>query len=127
VEIQKNAEIGRLCKISSHAFICDGVRLGDEVFVGHGVMFTNVLFPRATTAGRLQTEDDWECIPTRIENGASLGSGSIILCGITIGEKALVGAGAVVTRSVPPYKIVAGSPAKVIGDVRDHKEQEAKA
>jgi acetyltransferase-like isoleucine patch superfamily enzyme len=117
VEIQKNAVIGRRCKISSHTFICEGVTIEDEVFVGHGVMFTNDLFPRATTDGALQTEADWKVIPTRVCRGVSIGSGAVILCGITIGTKAMVGAGAVVTKDVPPNTIVAGVPARVRGDI----------
>jgi UDP-2-acetamido-3-amino-2,3-dideoxy-glucuronate N-acetyltransferase len=115
VEIQKGAKIGRRCKISSHSFICEGVTLEDEVFIGHGVIFTNDLFPRATTAnGSLQTESDWKCIPTLVKRGASIGSGATLLCGITIGERALVGAGSVVTKDVPADTIVAGNPARVI-------------
>src|SRR5204862_3115367 len=98
VEIQKNATIGARCKISSHTFICEGVAIEDEVFVGHGVMFINDRYPRATAAGALQTEADWQVIPTRVRKGASIGSGAVILCGVTIGERALVGAGAVVTH-----------------------------
>lgn len=115
VEIQKGARIGSRCKISSHTFICEGVEVEDEVFIGHGVMFTNDLFPRATNAGGgLQSEADWKCIPTRIKRGASIGSNATLLCGITVGEKALVGAGAVVTKDVPDYAVVAGNPARVI-------------
>ena len=113
VEVQKNAFIGERCKISSHTFICEGVTIEDEVFVGHGVMFINDRFPRATAGGALQTEADWEVIPTVIKKGASIGSGAVIMCGITIGERALIGAGAVVTRSVPPDAVVAGVPARV--------------
>ena len=113
VEIQKNASIGRLCKISSHTFICEGVSIEDEVFVGHGVMFINDRHPRATAAGGLQTEADWEVIPTRIRKGASIGSGAVIMCGVTIGARALVGAGAVVTHDVPDDAVVAGVPARV--------------
>ena len=113
VEIQKNASIGRLCKISSHTFICEGVSIEDEVFVGHGVMFINDRHPRATAAGGLQTEADWQVIPTRIRNGASIGSGAVIMCGVTIGARALVGAGAVVTHDVPDDAVVAGVPARV--------------
>ncbi len=113
VEIQKNASIGRLCKISSHTFICEGVAIEDEVFVGHGVMFINDRYPRATTAGGLQTEADWQVVPTRVRTGASIGSGAIIMCGVTIGERALVGAGAVVTHDVPADAVVAGVPARV--------------
>lgn len=115
VEIQKNATVGRRCKISSHTFICEGVEIEDNVFVGHGVMFTNDSYPRATTAsGELQTEADWHVEKTLIKKGASIGSGSTILCGITIGENAIVGAGAVVTKDVPANAIVAGVPAKVL-------------
>jgi UDP-2-acetamido-3-amino-2,3-dideoxy-glucuronate N-acetyltransferase len=122
VEIQRGAVVGRSCKISSHTFICDGVTLEDGVFVGHGVMFTNDLFPRALAAdGRLQTEADWQLIPTRVALGAAIGSHATILPGVTIGEGAIVGAGAVVTHDVPPYAIVAGVPARVIGDVRDRE------
>jgi UDP-2-acetamido-3-amino-2,3-dideoxy-glucuronate N-acetyltransferase len=115
VEIQKGAKVGSRCKISSHTFICEGVQIEDEVFVGHGVMFTNDLFPRATaTNGALQTEADWQCLPTYIKRGASIGSGATLLCGITVGENALIGAGSVVTKDVPPNAVVAGNPAKVI-------------
>jgi len=127
VEIQKNAVIGRRCKISSHSFICEGVEIADEVFVGHGVMFTNDTFPRATTAeGRLQDAADWRLLPTRVGRRASIGSNATILPNLSIGEGAMVAAGAVVTRDVPPYAIVAGVPARVIGDVRQREEpQEA--
>lgn len=115
VEIQKRARIGSRCKISSHSFICEGVTIEDEVFVGHGVVFINDKVPRATTsAGRLQADDDWKAIPTIIKRGASIGSGATILCGITIGEHAIVGAGAVVTRDVAAGTTVAGNPARVI-------------
>ena len=115
VEIQKKARIGRRCKISSHTFICEGVTIEDEVFVGHGVMFTNDLFPRATAAGGgLQTEADWQCVPTLVKRGASIGSGATLLCGITIGERAMIGAGSVVTKDVPDGAIVVGNPARVI-------------
>jgi acetyltransferase-like isoleucine patch superfamily enzyme len=115
VEIQKGAIIGRNCKISSHSFICEGVHIEDNVFIGHGVMFTNDLFPRATNAdGSPQTEADWKVIETRVKKGASIGSNATILCGISIGENALVGAGAVVTRDVPANTVVAGNPAKTI-------------
>jgi UDP-2-acetamido-3-amino-2,3-dideoxy-glucuronate N-acetyltransferase len=113
VEIQKNASIGRLCKISSHTFICEGVSIEDDVFVGHGVMFINDRYPRATAAGGLQTDVDWNVIPTRIRKGASIGSGAIIMCGVTIGARAMVGAGAVVTHDVPDDAVVAGVPARV--------------
>jgi UDP-2-acetamido-3-amino-2,3-dideoxy-glucuronate N-acetyltransferase len=115
VEIQKGATIGRRCKVSSHTFICEGVTLEDEVFVGHNVTFTNDLYPRATNVeGGLQTEADWRCIATRVKRGASIGSGATLLCGITIGEGAVIGAGSVVTKDVPAGAIVAGNPARVI-------------
>ena len=115
VEIQKGAVVGHNCKISSHTFICEGVTIEDEVFVGHGVTFINDLYPRATTAsGGLQTEDDWKVIPTVVKKGASIGSGATILAGVTIGEQAIVGAGSVVTRDVPPRTVVAGNPARVL-------------
>ncbi|MCP4631236.1 MAG: N-acetyltransferase, partial [bacterium] len=120
VEIQKGACIGRNCKISSHTFVCEGVRIEDDVFIGHGVMFTNDLYPRATASGgKLQTEDDWTCVETLIKKGASLGSGVTVLCGITIGKNALVGAGSTVIKDVPDNAIVAGCPAKIIGNVKD--------
>lgn len=115
VEIQKNVRVGARCKISSHSFLCEGVTIEEEVFIGHGVMFINDRRPRATTeSGHLQTEADWEVQPTRICRGASLGSGSVILCGVTVGARALVGAGAVVTRDVAPGETVAGVPARVM-------------
>ena len=115
VEIQKNAKIGKHCKISSHTFICEGVTIEDNVFIGHGVMFINDSYPRATAAdGNLQTEADWRVERTIIKKGASLGSGATILCGITIGENAIVGAGSVVTKDVPANTIVAGNPARVL-------------
>ncbi len=115
VEIQKQVRIGKRCKISSHTFICSGVTIEDDVFVGHGVMFTNDLVPRATCDdGSPQTEADWTCLPTVIQRGASIGSNVTLLCGITIGERALVGAGSVVTRDVPPGAVVVGNPARVI-------------
>ena len=115
VEIQKGARIGARCKISSHTFICEGVTLEDEVFVGHGVMFTNDRWPRATRAdGTPQTEEDWTLEATVVRRGASIGSNATILCGLEIGERAVVGAGAVVTRSVPAGAVVAGNPARVI-------------
>jgi len=119
VEIQKNAAIGARCKISSHSFVCEGVTLEDEVFVGHGVIFTNDRYPRAANEdGSLQTDDDWKVIATLVKQRASIGSNATIVAGVVIGEGALVGAGAVVTRDVPDYAIVAGVPARVIGDVR---------
>jgi UDP-2-acetamido-3-amino-2,3-dideoxy-glucuronate N-acetyltransferase len=114
VEIQKGAVIGRQCKISSHSFVCEGVTIEDDVFVGHGVVFINDPYPRATANGRLQTEQDWKVVPTRVCRGASIGSGAAILCGVTIGEGALVGAGAVVTRDVASGATVAGVPARVL-------------
>ena len=114
VEIQKGASIGNNCKISSHSFICEGVHIEDNVFVGHGVMFTNDLFPRATNAdGSPQTDADWKVMETTVKKGASIGSNATILCGITIGENALVGAGSVVTKNVPPNTVVAGVPASI--------------
>jgi len=115
VEIQKNARIGHRCKISSHTFICEGVTLEDDVFVGHNVTFINDRYPRSTNgAGELQTEADWQCIKTLVKQGASIGSGATLLCGITVGEKAMVGAGSVVTKDVPPGAVVAGNPARVV-------------
>ena len=115
VEIQKAAKIGRRVKISSHTFICEGVTIEDEVFIGHGVMFINDKYPRATTAGgELQTEADWVCVPTLVKRGASIGSNATILCGVTIGERAIVGAGSVVTHDVPDGAVVAGNPARLL-------------
>ena len=115
VEVQKGAKIGNRCKISSHSFICEGVTLEDEVFIGHGVMFTNDMFPRATASdGRPQTEADWQCLKTVVKRGASIGSNATLLCGITIGEKSVIGAGSVVTKDVPPGVVVAGNPARII-------------
>lgn len=123
VEIQKGASVGARCKISSHTFICEGVIIEDEVFIGHGVMFTNDRYPRATNAdGSLQTEADWKVETTRIRRRASIGSNATIISGVTIGEGAIVGAGAVVTKDVADYAIVAGVPARVIGDARTRKE-----
>ncbi|HEY1679261.1 MAG TPA: acyltransferase [Candidatus Sulfotelmatobacter sp.] len=112
VEIQKNAIIGRRCKVSSHTFICEGVTIEDDVFIGHGVMFTNDLYPRATVDGRLQTESDWQVVPTRVKRGASIGSGAIILAGVTVGEDAMIGAGAVVTHDVADRHTAKGIPAR---------------
>jgi acetyltransferase-like isoleucine patch superfamily enzyme len=118
VEIQKNAIVGARCKISSHTFICEGVEIEDECFIGHGVMFTNDVYPRAVNAeGALQTEADWQIVKTKVKRRASIGSNVTILAGVTIGEGALIGAGAVVTKDVPDFAIVAGVPARVIGDV----------
>jgi UDP-2-acetamido-3-amino-2,3-dideoxy-glucuronate N-acetyltransferase len=115
VEIQKNAVVGRRCKISSHAFICEGVTLEDEVFVGHGVTFVNDRYPRATTqAGALAGDEDWVCEPTLVKRRAAIGSGATVLCGVTIGEEAIVGAGSVVTRDVAARTVVAGNPAREI-------------
>ena len=123
VEIQKNAKIGARCKISSHSFICEGVTIEDEVFVGHGVMFTNDLYPRAANAdGSLQTEADWSVIATHVKRGAAIGSNATIMAGVTIGASALVGAGAVVTKDVADFAIVAGVPARAIGDVRERNK-----
>jgi UDP-2-acetamido-3-amino-2,3-dideoxy-glucuronate N-acetyltransferase len=113
VEIQKNVKVGARCKISSHTFICEGVTIDDEVLIGHGVIFINDRYPKATTSGKMQGDEDWQVIPTRVERGASIGSGAVILCGVTIGTKALVGAGAVVTQDVPAEAIVKGLPAKI--------------
>lgn len=125
VEIQKNAQIGRRCKISSHTFICEGVTIEDEVFVGHNVTFINDLFPRATTDdGRLQGTKDWTCIPTIIKSRASIGSSATLMCGITVGENAIVGAGSLVTKDVPPNTIVAGNPSKILRRL-DNIEQQA--
>jgi acetyltransferase-like isoleucine patch superfamily enzyme len=115
VEIQRNAVVGRRCKISSHTFICEGVTIEDEVFVGHGVMFINDRHPRATASGRPQTEADWAVVSTLVRRGASIGSGAVILCGVTIGARAMVGAGAVVTSDVPDEAVVVGVPARVRG------------
>jgi UDP-2-acetamido-3-amino-2,3-dideoxy-glucuronate N-acetyltransferase len=121
VEIQKGARIGRNCKISSHTFICEGVHVEDEVFIGHGVNFINDKYPRATAAatGELQTEADWKVEPTIVRRGASIGTGAVILGGIVISERAIIGAGAVVTKDVPASAIVAGNPARLLRDVND--------
>jgi UDP-2-acetamido-3-amino-2,3-dideoxy-glucuronate N-acetyltransferase len=120
VEVQKNATIGKNCKIQSHTFICEGVAIEDDVFVGHGVIFINDKYPRATiTGGGLQTEADWKVVPTIVKKGASIGSGSTILCNITIGEKAIVGSGSVVTKDVLPNTIVAGNPARIVRKIEN--------
>lgn len=118
VEIQKNARIGKYCKISSHTFICEGVMIEDNVFVGHNVTFINDKYPRSTnTNGDLQTEEDWKVEPIVVKSGASIGSGATILCNVTIGENAIVGAGSLVTRDVPSHTIVAGNPARIFRDI----------
>ena len=123
VEIQKNARVGRRCKISSHSFICEGVTIEDEVFIGHGVIFINDIYPRATRAdGRVQTEADWTVVPTIVRRGASIGSGATILAGIEIGARAIIGAGAVVTKDVPAGAIVAGVPARLLRFLEDEIE-----
>lgn len=123
VEIQAGSSVGARCKIQSHSFICEGVTIEDEVFVGHGVMFTNDLFPRSTNPdGTTKGSDDWQLVPTIVKKRAGLGSNATILAGVTIGQNAIVGAGAVVTKDVPDYAIVAGVPARIIGDVRDREE-----
>lgn len=130
VEIQKNAKVGRRCKISSHSFICEGVTIEDNVFVGHGVMFTNDVYPRATAAdGNLQTEADWSVEKTLVKQGASIGTGATILPNISIGENAIVGAGSVITRDVPANAVVAGNPAKVLRylEATDRKSASAAA
>jgi acetyltransferase-like isoleucine patch superfamily enzyme len=115
VEIQKGAKIGKRVKVSSHSFICEGVTIEDEVFIGHGVMFINDKYPRATNqGGGLQSDADWECIPTLIKRGASIGSNATILCGVTVGEGAIVGAGSVVTHNIPAWTLVAGNPARIL-------------
>jgi acetyltransferase-like isoleucine patch superfamily enzyme len=122
VEIQKNAKVGCRCKVSSHTFICEGVTIEDFVFIGHGVTFINDAYPRATTeSGDLQTEKDWKVEPTLVRKGASIGSGSTILSNVTIGEQAIVGAGSVVTRDVPPRTIAAGNPARVLRSIDSEK------
>lgn len=127
VEIQKNARVGKNCKISSHTFVCEGVTIEDEVFIGHGVVFINDSYPRATsTTGALQTEQDWKVEGTLIKKGASIGSGATILSNLTVGEGALVGAGSVVTKSVPDRAIVAGNPAKVLRVVVDAVDERNK-
>lgn len=122
VEIQKGASVGRRCKISSHSFICEGVTIEDNVFIGHGVMFINDIYPRATANGALQTEADWKVERTVIKNGASIGTGATILANVTIGENAIIGAGSVVTKNVPANSIVAGNPAKVLRKIESPVE-----
>jgi acetyltransferase-like isoleucine patch superfamily enzyme len=117
VEIQKNAKVGNNCKISSHTFICEGVTIEDDVFIGHSVTFINDSYPRATSEGCLQTEADWKVETTLVKKGASIGSGTTVLSRVTIGENAIVGAGSVVTRDVPPNMIVAGNPAKILRSI----------
>lgn len=126
VEIQKGASVGRRCKIQSHSFICEGVTIEDEVFVGHGVTFVNDLFPRSVNSvGELQSEADWTCAPTMVRRGASIGSGVTILGGVTIGEMALVGAGSVVTKDVPPHAVVAGNPARILRYLQEQPHERA--
>jgi acetyltransferase-like isoleucine patch superfamily enzyme len=123
VEIQKNARIGKRCKVSSHSFICEGVDIEDNVFIGHGVTFTNDTYPRSTNSdGTLQTGSDWEVRPTVVRKGASIGSGSTLLCNLSVGENAIVGAGSVVTKDVPPNTIVAGNPARVLRSIKTQRE-----
>lgn len=122
VEIQKGSRIGKNCKISSHTFICEGVTIEDGVFVGHNVTFINDVFPRATAeGGRLKTEEDWVCVPTFVKQGASIGSSATLLCGITLGENAMVGAGSVVTKDVPANTVVAGNPARILKRISKRK------
>ena len=124
VEIQKGARIGKNCKISSHTFICEGVTIEDDVFIGHNVTFINDMYPRATVeGGGLQTEADWACIPTFVRKGASVGSSATILAGVTVGERAIVGAGSVVTKDVPAGTIVAGNPARVLRKITEEKKR----
>ena len=123
VEIQKNAAIGKNCKISSHSFVCEGVTIEDGVFVGHGVMFINDKYPQAASEGKMLQEADWHVVPTHIAKDASIGSGCQIMCGISIGKHALIGAGTVVTRDVPPYAVVVGNPGQIVGDVRSYAEE----
>ena len=126
VEVQKKARIGKNCKISSHTFICEGVVVEDNVFIGHNVTFINDLYPRATTPeGGLQTEEDWSCGMTLVKQGASIGSSSTLLCGVTVGEHSIIGAGSVVTRDVPAYSIVAGNPAKVMRTIEKERPNES--
>ena len=123
VEVQKNARIGKRCKVSSHSFICEGVDIEDNVFIGHGVTFTNDTYPRSTNSdGTLQTGTDWEVRPTVVRKGASIGSGATLLCNLSVGENAIVGAGSVVTKDVPPNTIVAGNPARVLRSIKTQRE-----
>jgi UDP-2-acetamido-3-amino-2,3-dideoxy-glucuronate N-acetyltransferase len=119
VEVQKGAAIGARCKISSHSFVCEGITIEDDVFVGHGVMFINDRYPQATADGRPQTEADWQVVPTLVRRGASIGSGAVILCGVTIGERAMIGAGAVVTHDVADGALAVGIPARIVGPAPD--------
>jgi acetyltransferase-like isoleucine patch superfamily enzyme len=122
VEIQKGAKIGKNCKISSHTFICEGVTIENNVFIGHNVTFINDAYPRATNpTGELQTGADWVCVPTLIQQGAAIGSSTTLLCGITVGENAIVGAGSVVTKDVPAHTIVAGNPARILRKINEEK------
>ncbi|MHC4119211.1 MAG: acyltransferase [Planctomycetota bacterium] len=122
VEIQKGSKIGKNCKVSSHTFVCEGVTIEDEVFVGHNVTFINDVLPSATAGdGKLQTEDDWICVPTLVKRGASIGSSVTLMCGITVGANAVIGAGSVVTKDVPPDTIVAGNPARILRKVDEAK------
>ncbi len=123
VEVQRGVRVGCACKVSSHAFLCEGVTVGDRVFVGHGVMFVNDRYPEAARDGRPRARGDFVLVPTEVRDDASIGSGAVILCGVTIGRGALVGAGALVTRDVPDHAIVAGNPARVIGDRRNRPER----
>ncbi len=124
VEVQKGAKIGRNCKISSHTFICEGVTVEDDVFVGHNVTFINDPYPRSTNeGGQLQTEKDWVCIPTLVKRGASIGSSATLMCGITVGERAIIGAGSVVTKDVPPETIVAGNPARIMRKINEERKK----
>ena len=127
VEVQKNARIGSNCKVSSHTFVCEGVTIEDDVFIGHGVMFINDTYPRATTNGSLQTEEDWAVEPTLVKKGASIGSNSTILSNVTIGENAIVGAGSVVTKDVPPNTVVAGNPARILRTITEATPSGAEA
>jgi len=123
VEIQKGAKVGKNCKIQSHTFICEGVTIEDNVLIGHNVTFINDLYPRATRDdGKLQTDEDWVCVPTVVKKGASIGSSATLLCGIIIGENAMVGAGSIVTKDVPPRTIVAGNPARVLRKINERKD-----